>query len=98
MTLAVVAPHQRAGLGSALLSWLVRRARSAPELDHIERIELHVHAGNGDALAFYGQAGFERIGVVERYYPRLEPPDAVHLRLTLSAEHCSRPSKKNGVA
>ena len=86
MTLAVVAPHRRSGLGSALLSWLLRVARRAPQLEHIDRLELHVHAGNSDALAFYGKGGFERIGVVERYYPRLEPPHAVRLRLRLRAE------------
>lgn len=89
MTLAVVAPRRRSGVGSALLSWLLGVARGAPQLEHIDRVELHVHAGNSDALAFYEKAGFERIGLVERYYPRLEPPHAVRVRLRLRAEHCS---------
>jgi ribosomal protein S18 acetylase RimI-like enzyme len=89
MTLAVVAPRRRSGVGSALLSWLLGVVRSAPQLGHIDRVELHVHAGNSDALAFYEKAGFERIGIVERYYPRLEPPHAVRVRLRLRAERCS---------
>ncbi len=90
MTLAVVAPRRRSGVGSALLSWLLRVARGAPQLQHIDRVELHVHAGNSDALAFYAKAGFERIGMVERYYPRLEPPHAIRVRLRLRADSVQR--------
>jgi N-alpha-acetyltransferase 50 len=85
MTLAVVAPQRRTGLGSALLAWVLRVARETPELGHIDRVELHVHAANSDALAFYARAGFEQVGRVERYYPRLVPPHAERLRLSLDA-------------
>ena len=86
MTLAVVGPQRRTGVGRALLATLLQVARRDAELRHVDRIELHVHAANSDALAFYEAAGFARLGVVERYYPRLEPPDAVHLRLALRRE------------
>ena len=82
-TLAVVAPQRRTGLGRAMLASVLRAAREEPELARLDRVELHVHAANDDALAFYAAAGFERVGRVEHYYPRLDPPHAEHLRYVL---------------
>lgn len=83
MTLAVVAPQRRTGLGRAMLASVLRAAREEPELACIDRVELHVHAANDDALDFYAAAGFECIGRVEHYYPRLDPPHAEYLRYAL---------------
>lgn len=48
-----------------------------PEVTHAY---LHVHTANQDAIDFYQKFGFEvEGGVIEKYYKRLDPPDAVLL-------------------
>jgi len=54
--------------------------------DVIEEAELHVHVGNLDALRFYERHGFVSVATCIDYYPRLDPPEAVLLRLRLHAE------------
>lgn len=44
---------------------------------------LHVQTNNEEAIRFYQQFGFVLGEVVENYYKRLTPPDAVILRRTL---------------
>jgi len=44
---------------------------------------LHVQSNNDDAIAFYTRFGFKRDQLVLNYYKRLDPPDAVVLKLDL---------------
>ncbi|KAJ3118275.1 mitogen-activated protein kinase binding protein 1 [Physocladia obscura] len=83
MTIGVLAPYRRLGIGSALLSTLVTRA--ATELS-LGSIQLHVQTTNTDAMRFYAKHGFESVKFVEGYY-RLNkgvvPPDAYLVCLDL---------------
>lgn len=81
MSLVVVAPHRRMGVGRALLAHLIYTVREDPDFHDIDRLELHVHASNEDALAFYSASGFEDVHELQNYYPRLDPPHARLLRL-----------------
>ena len=44
---------------------------------------LHVQTNNDDAIAFYKRFGFVTDQVVQNYYKRLDPSDAVILKLDL---------------
>ena len=77
----MVAPHRRMGVGRALLAHLIYTVREDPDFHDIDRLELHVHASNEDALAFYSASGFEDVHELQNYYPRLVPPHARLLRL-----------------
>lgn len=62
--------------GGRLLRHVLEKAQQ-----HEEVIEayLHVHVTNEDAIRFYKKYGFIERGVVQQYYRRLNPPDAVIL-------------------
>jgi ribosomal protein S18 acetylase RimI-like enzyme len=80
MTVGVLAPHRGAGIGTRLL----RHALNEGSADaYIVEAYLHVQTNNAEAIAFYERFGFERDGVVEGYYKRLDPPDAAVLKLDL---------------
>eukprot|EP00329_Picozoa_sp_Boothbay-MS584-11_P004786 47064_6 len=83
MSLAVTAPHRRMGIGRALLAHLLHTAREDPDFRDIDRLELHVHAANEDALEFYRACGFQDVRLQQNYYPRLDPPHAQLLRLRI---------------
>ncbi len=57
-----------------------QEAREAPALG---AVALHVQTSNEEAIRFYEKQGFRRLGVVENYYKRLDPPHAQLLRLDL---------------
>ena len=79
--LGVLVLHRRAGIGAAML----RHMES--ELGYwVTATKLKVHSANGEAVAFYEAQGFEVTGTRERYYPRLEPPDAVEMRKELKRQ------------
>ena len=77
---AVDAGHRRCGIGTALIAWLETTARTAG----ISAIQLEARSGNRDARAFYGQVGFNEIGVRVSYYRGVE--DAVRFEKSLLAE------------
>lgn len=62
--LAVRPAHRRAGVGRALLEWLVRSARTAG----IASLHLELRASNLAARAFYRAMGFEETVEVPGYY------------------------------
>lgn len=68
---AVDGPHQRQGVGRALIEWLEAIARTAA----IPRVYLEVRAGNKKARTFYRSLGYRDVSVRRRYYSGLE--DAV---------------------
>src|SRR5690348_3641060 len=62
--IAVAAPAQRRGLGSALITGLVKEARSRKA----EAIFLEVRESNTAALRLYGKCGFIETGRRKSYY------------------------------
>ena len=82
MTVGVYAPHRDRGVGTRLLKHALNEG-SADE--YIKDAYLHVQTNNDDAIAFYKRFGFVEDVVVRNYYKRLDPPDAVILKLDLRA-------------
>jgi ribosomal protein S18 acetylase RimI-like enzyme len=59
LTIAVHEGHQRRGIGRALMSELLRWARSNPR---VEKVELQVRSANEPAIALYRSLGFVEEG------------------------------------
>ena len=76
MTVGVAPEYRGRGLGGALLTDLLDRARQA----RARRVFLEVRAGNETAQRLYERAGFRAIGTRPRYYG---DEDAVVMRLVL---------------
>ena len=64
MLLATLPRARRRGIGSHLLRWLEKTARTAG----IERITLEVRARNSGARAFYREHGYYERDYIPRYY------------------------------
>ncbi len=65
LVLMAVAPTaRRKGIGQALLQWLLESAVAAG----MASVHLELRAGNGDAMAFYGQQGFAQTLMLSGYY------------------------------
>lgn len=65
LTVCVVPPCRRAGLGQALLAWAIQYAK-----DHAAtKLFLEVSSANVAAQTLYKQAGFAQVGHRKRYYP-----------------------------
>ncbi|KAJ2786737.1 hypothetical protein GGI15_001266 [Coemansia interrupta] len=80
MTLGVLAPYRRLGIGRLLL----RNAIECAAQDrNVRRLVLHVQIDNDDALRFYHKNGFTTLRLVERYYKNIEPPHAYLLEYRL---------------
>ena len=62
--LAVAAPYQGRGVGSALLCWLEREARDRG----LDRIALEVRTSNFAAQELYGRSGFRAAALRRGYY------------------------------
>ena len=62
--LGVAAGHRKRGLGGLLLAWLEKSAVTAG----LERVQLEARADNPDAIAFYVEQGYARVGTVPGYY------------------------------
>lgn len=76
-TIAVVPEHEGQGIGSALLTELIRESR----LRRAEDVLLEVRADNPRAQQLYRRYGFEQIHVRARYYR--DGVDALIMRLRL---------------
>ncbi|KAJ1965668.1 N-acetyltransferase 5 [Dipsacomyces acuminosporus] len=83
MTLGVLAPYRRLGVGRVLLDSVVRFAVQDPS---VVRIVLHVQVDNDDALRFYHRNGFRTVRIVENYYRRIDPPNAYLLEYRLRCQ------------
>ncbi|KAJ1980671.1 N-acetyltransferase 5 [Dimargaris xerosporica] len=88
MTLGVLAPYRRLGIGSALLQHILRQVaianREATDpVDNIKQVALHVQIDNEEALLFYQRHGFEVAGIEQNYYQRMDPSDAFILVKTV---------------
>ncbi|KAJ2339311.1 hypothetical protein GGH92_006778 [Coemansia sp. RSA 2673] len=73
MTLGVLAPYRRLGLGKQLLRHAIDYATKDPM---VCKMVLHVQIDNDDALRFYHKHGFSTVRMVERYYKTIDPPHA----------------------
>ncbi|KAJ1671939.1 N-acetyltransferase 5 [Coemansia sp. RSA 2052] len=80
MTLGVLAPYRRLGVGKQLLQHAIDYARQDPM---VSKIVLHVQIDNDDALRFYHKHGFSTMRIVERYYKTIDPPHAYLLEYRL---------------
>ena len=73
MTIGVLAPYRRLGIGARLLQQTLEACSKDP---NCEEIYLHVQVGNETALEFYKGFGFEVGEVIKDYYTRLDVNDA----------------------
>lgn len=73
LLLAVVPPHRRKGVATALEAWLEQTLRIAG----IATVQVEVRESNRAAQAFYARLGFEQVNATYRYYQGIET--AVHL-------------------
>lgn len=75
LSLGCKVTFRRCGIGKLLLQHVLAWA----SCNGIKSVYLHVQAGNEDVLAFYKHHGFKTVETVQRYYPRLDPSDALIL-------------------
>lgn len=78
MTIGVVEPARRKGVGKALVTALLDRARG----EGVSRVFLEVRESNLSAQKLYESFGFRGVGRVKSYY-RNPLEDAVTMRLEL---------------
>ena len=72
MTITVLNPYRRFGIGSKLLEKAIEDcARSK----NVRKMTLHVQKGNDSAMEFYKKAGFTIKEELKGYYTDLEPSD-----------------------
>ncbi|CEL91849.1 unnamed protein product [Vitrella brassicaformis CCMP3155] len=91
MTLGVLKPYRRLGIGTRLLEWLLdevhkANAETPAQRGHgvLDDIYLHVQSNNDVAIAFYQQYGFSVINRLEHYYTTLDPSDCYVLSKRLT--------------
>ncbi len=72
MTITVLKPYQRYGIGSQLLQQAVEEC---VHKRNVKRMRLHVQAGNDSALEFYKKHGFFVVEELKNYYTDLTPSD-----------------------
>lgn len=68
MTITVLKPYRRYGVGSKLLEEAVK---DCAEKKNIKYMKLHMQFGNDSALEFYKKNGFEIVETLENYYTDL---------------------------
>ena len=89
MTLGCLAPYRRLGVGSVLLDFVFQLCKGRRD---VESICLHVQVNNDEALGFYGKFGFQSTERKEKYYKRIEPPDAFLLKRSTEDLHAKNSS------
>ncbi|RNF21911.1 acetyltransferase [Trypanosoma conorhini] len=77
MTIAVLAPYRRLGIGSRLLDTILRNVANETKFC-IREVTLHVQVGSA-AMKFYESFGFEVVEKVPNYYADLDECDALKL-------------------
>ena len=73
MTIGVLAPYRRLGVGKRLLQKVLEACSQQPDC---AEIYLHVQVGNDSAVQFYKGFGFEVGEIVKDYYTKLDVNDA----------------------
>lgn len=72
MTLGVLAPYRRSGIGSKLMKNILELCEQNCE---ILGVYLHVQVNNEEALEFYKKFDFKIQETIRNYYKRIDPPD-----------------------
>lgn len=72
MTVTVLKPYRRYGIGSQLLE---EAMKDCAQKKNIKFMKLHVQSSNEAALEFYKKHGFEVAEKLENYYTDLLPAD-----------------------
>lgn len=80
MTLGVLEPYRRLGLGSQLLQHIIEQAKLAKD---ISQVYLHVQTNNQQAVDFYKKHDFQIVSTQKDYYKHIEPRDAYLLSMTI---------------
>jgi ribosomal protein S18 acetylase RimI-like enzyme len=83
MTLGVLEPYRRCGVGDQLLKYITETVKTDSEFQDLLTVVLHVQTSNTAALAFYARHGFVTTGKIENYYQKLQPPDCHILTLAI---------------
>jgi len=73
MTIGVLAPYRRLGIGKRLLQ---QTLEACSKQSDCEEVYLHVQVGNDEAVSFYKGFDFEVGEIIKDYYTRLDPNDA----------------------
>jgi len=71
MTLGVLAPYRKLGIGQKLLDFALKICKDRPQIDSIY---LHVQTSNQAAIDFYKRNGFQILETIENYYKKIDPP------------------------
>ncbi|ORZ14653.1 acyl-CoA N-acyltransferase [Absidia repens] len=82
MTLGVLEPYRRLGLGDQLLEHILMEA--GKEENAVNSVYLHVQINNDAAVAFYKKHGFEVVRTDKDYYKDVEPKDAFVLEKNIA--------------
>ncbi|KEG13728.1 acetyltransferase [Trypanosoma grayi] len=93
MTIAVLAPYRRLGVGSHLLDRILKNVEEAKVC--IREVALHVQVGS-PALEFYKRFDFEVMEKVANYYADLDECDALLLRKVVPQLRSKKGGAKNG--
>jgi ribosomal protein S18 acetylase RimI-like enzyme len=84
----VLAAYRDYGVGTHLMKEVLASAAAAgaaPGAAPFDEVFLHVWVGNEGAMRFYSRLGFVAGERISNYYRRIEPPDAIVMRLALPA-------------
>jgi len=76
MTLAVLLPYRRLGIGTKLLDFVLEYAKKRPD---IKAVSLNVQTNNETAISFYKHFGFIITKEEQNYYKKIDPPHAFFL-------------------
>ncbi|CAO3671865.1 unnamed protein product [Rhizopus stolonifer] len=80
MTLGVLEPYRKLGLGKRMVEYILEQAELSND---ISKVYLHVQVTNTEALEFYKKSTFELIETQKDYYKNIEPRDAYLLSKTI---------------
>ncbi|ORX92030.1 acyl-CoA N-acyltransferase [Basidiobolus meristosporus CBS 931.73] len=83
MTLGVLSPYRRCGLGAMLLQHIFTECAKE---ENIVKVYLHVQTSNEEALKFYEKFGFVKSHEIEHYYRRIQDANAFVLYKDLVAK------------
>ena len=80
MTLGVLEPYRRYGVGSMMIEHIVDVVK---ELNNTDYIYLHVQISNREAIDFYLKHDFVIAETIENYYKKIKPSQSHLLKLQI---------------